>query len=156
MTEASTSRAREYALLVLFSLLWGGSFTMIKVAVGSYPPATLVAIRIAIGGLIIAAIARAKGHAFPADRRTWLRLAVQGALQSAVPFTLISWGEKHLDSGLAGVINATPPMFVFLFSAFLLRTAPFVGSKFAGVVVGLGGVAVIARLGTTSLAGANL
>src|SRR5882757_3458596 len=122
MTDTSGSRAREFVLLFLLALLWGGSFTLIKIAVAGYPPATLVAIRITIGGLILAGFARARGDAFPSDRRTWLRLLVQGALQSAIPFTLISWGETRIDSGLAGVVNATPPMFVFVISAFVLRS----------------------------------
>jgi drug/metabolite transporter (DMT)-like permease len=152
MTE---SRTRELGLLLLLALLWGSSFTLIKLAVASYPPATLVAIRITIGGLVLAAFARAQGHAFPSDGRTWLRLLVQGALQSAIPFTLISWGETRIASGLAGVINATPPMFVFAISAFVLGTVPVVGSKLAGVVLGLVGVALLAGVGGSDLAGAG-
>jgi drug/metabolite transporter (DMT)-like permease len=154
MTEPG-SRPRELALLLLLALLWGGSFTLIKIAVGGYPPATLVAIRITVGGLVLAAIARTQGHAFPRDRRTWLRLLVQGALQSAIPFTLISWGETRIDSGLAGVINATPPMFVFAISAFVLGTVPVVGSKTAGVLLGLAGVALLAGVGSADVAGTS-
>jgi len=154
MTEPA-SRPRELALLLVLALLWGGSFTLIKIAVASYPPATLVAIRVALGGLVLAAIARAHGHAFPTERRMWLRLLIQGALQSAIPFTLISWGETRIDSGLAGVLNATPPMFVFAISAFVLGTVPVVGSKLAGVVLGLAGVALLAGLGNAHVAGTS-
>jgi drug/metabolite transporter (DMT)-like permease len=154
MTEPG-SRPRELALLLLLALLWGGSFTLIKIAVGSYPPATLVAIRISVGGLVLAAIALAQGHTFTRDRRTWLRLLVQGALQSAIPFTLISWGETRIDSGLAGVINATPPMFVFAISAFILGTVPVVGTKTAGVVLGLAGVALLAGVASADVAGTS-
>src|SRR5215510_13093745 len=152
MTEPSRSRAQEFALLLVLALLWGGSFTLIKLAVASYPPATLVAIRIMFGGLVLAGFARARGDAFPGEPRTWLRLLVQGALQSAIPFTLISWGETRIDSGLAGVVNATPPMFVFVISAFILGTVPVALSKFAGVVLGLVGVAVLAGPGAANFA----
>jgi drug/metabolite transporter (DMT)-like permease len=152
MTEPSRSRAREFALLLVLALLWGGSFTLIKLAVASYPPATLVAIRITFGGLVLAGFARARGDAFPGEPRTWLLLLVQGALQSAIPFTLISWGETRIDSGLAGVVNATPPMFVFVISAFILGTVPVALSKFAGVVLGLVGVAVLAGPGAANFA----
>jgi drug/metabolite transporter (DMT)-like permease len=155
MIERSRSSAREYPLLLLLALLWGGAFTLIKVAVAGYPPASLVAIRITIGGLLLAGLARARGHTFPRDLRTWMLLLVQGALQSAVPFTLISWGETRIDSGLAGVVNATPPMFVFVISAFILGTVPAVLPKLAGVVLGLAGVAVIAGIGSASFAGAD-
>jgi drug/metabolite transporter (DMT)-like permease len=155
MTEPSGSRAREFALLVVLAVLWGGSFTLIKLAVASYPPATLVAIRVGLGGAILAAIARRRGDRFPRDGRTWRALLVQGALQSAIPFTLISWGETRIDSGLAGVINATPPMFVFVISAVVLRRVPFAAAKLAGVLLGLAGVAVLAGLGAGSLARAS-
>jgi drug/metabolite transporter (DMT)-like permease len=154
MTEPA-SRPRELALLLLLALLWGGSFTLIKIAVASYPPATLVAIRVALGGIVLAVIARAHGHEFPTERRTWLRLLVQGALQSAIPFTLISWGETQIDSGLTGVLNATPPMFVFAISAFVLGTVPVLGSKLAGIVLGLAGVALLAGLGNAHVAGTS-
>jgi drug/metabolite transporter (DMT)-like permease len=155
MTDASRPRARDLMLLPLLALLWGGAFTLIKIAVAGYPPATLVAIRISIGGVILAASARATGHAFPRDLRTWLLLGVQGALQSAIPFTLISWGETQLDSGLTAVVNATPPMFVFAISAFVLGTVPAALAKLGGVVLGLVGVALIAGFGSASLTGAT-
>lgn len=148
MPDKTAPPLREYALLVLLSLLWGGSFTLIKVAVAGYPPATLVAIRILVGGLVLAAIAAAQGVQFPRSRRRWAELFLQGLLQSALPFTLISWGEIHLPSGLAGVMNSTVPMFVFLISVFVLGAAPFVARKFLGVVLGLAGVAAMAGLGS--------
>ncbi|MES2937051.1 MAG: EamA family transporter [Pseudomonadota bacterium] len=148
MSEKGAPPVREYVLLVLLSLLWGGSFTLIKVAVAGYPPATLVAIRILAGGLVLAAIALAQGVQFPTSRRRWAELFLQGVLQSALPFTLISWGEIHLPSGLAGVMNSTVPMFVFLISVLVLGAAPFVLRKFLGVVLGLAGVAAMAGLGS--------
>jgi drug/metabolite transporter (DMT)-like permease len=140
----------EYALLGLLALLWGASFTLIKVAVADYPPATLVAIRILIGGLLLAALAVAKGFKFPRSGRRWAELALQGVLQGALPFSLISWGEIHMASGLAGLINSTVPMFVFMISVFALGSAPFSLGRFLGVLCGLAGVATIA--GAQSLA----
>lgn len=157
MPDTPAPPLREYALLLLLSLLWGGSFTLIKVAVAGYPPATLVAIRILAGGLVLAAIAAAQGVRFPSSRRRWAELFLQGLLQSALPFTLISWGEIHLPSGLAGVMNSTVPMFVFLISVFALGAAPFALRKFLGVVLGLAGVAAMAGLGSLSgVGGMNL
>ncbi len=156
MSDKRAPPMREYALLVLLSLLWGGSFTLIKVAVAGYPPATLVAIRILFGGLLLAAIAFAQGVQFPTSRRRWAELFLQGVLQSALPFTLISWGEIHLPSGLAGVMNSTVPMFVFLISVFALGAAPFVLRKFLGVVLGLAGVAAMAGLGSIAGAGGEV
>jgi drug/metabolite transporter (DMT)-like permease len=76
---------------------------------------------------------------------------VQGFLQSALPFTLISWGERHIDSGLAGLLNSTPPLFVFLFGFATLRRAAGVGRKLFGVALGFAGVLFV--LGVDSLQG---
>ena len=141
----------EFALLVLLSLLWGGSFTLIKIAVDTIPPATMVAVRVALAAAILFPIALWRGFAIPADRATWGGLLVQGFLQSALPFTLISWGETYIDSGLAGVLNATPPIFVFLITAFVTRHEALDRQKAFGVAIGLAGVVVI--IGTDALRG---
>jgi drug/metabolite transporter (DMT)-like permease len=80
----------------------------------------------------------------PLPRGRWPQLLLLGLLQSALPFSLISWGELHLPSGLAGLLNATVPIFVFAISVFVLGTARFAWERFAGVLLGLAGVAVIA------------
>jgi drug/metabolite transporter (DMT)-like permease len=136
----------EIALLVLLAVLWGGSFALIKVAVETIPPATVVAVRVAGGAVMLVAIARWRGHAMPTDSSTWLALLVQGVVQSALPFTLISWGELFIASGLAGVLNATPPLFVFLITSFITRDAPLDRRKAAGVAIGLSGVVTIVGL----------
>jgi len=139
----SPAPAGEYALLVLLAVLWGGSFSLIKVAVADYPPATLAAVRILLGGVLLAALALVRGFAFPARAGRWGALWVQGLLQGALPFTLISWGELHIASGLAGVLNATVPLFTFMLSVFVVGSTPFRFTKFVGVLLGLAGVAGI-------------
>jgi len=132
----------EIALLVFLSFLWGGSFTLIKVAVESVPPATIVSGRLMIGAAILLLLVRLRGIALPASSRDWAAYAVQGCLQSALPFTLISWGEMHIDSGLAGLLNSTPPLFAFLITFFILGQRAAAFRKAAGVVVGFGGVLI--------------
>lgn len=134
----------EIALLVLLSFIWGGSFTLIKVAVATVPPATMVATRVVVAAAVLLLVARLHGLSMPRDRSTWGAFLVQGLLQSAVPFTLITWGEKHIASGLAGVLNATPPLFVLL----IMLATRFEGArievlKWLGVALGLAGVAVV-------------
>jgi drug/metabolite transporter (DMT)-like permease len=141
----------EIALLVVLSVLWGGSFALIKIAVETIPPASVVAVRVAVAAMMLIAIARWRGDAMPAGRSMWVALVVQGALQSAIPFWLISWGELFIASGLAGVLNATPPLFVFLITSFITRDAPIDRRKAAGVAVGLCGV--IAVVGPEALRG---
>ena len=141
----------EYALLLLLALLWGGSFTFIKVAVATIPPFTTVAARVVLGGLVLLAIARAYGHAIPTDPQRWRQYMVQGFIISALPFCLITWAEVYIDSGLTGLLTSTVPLFVFLLTLNASRQAPGLGRKFAGVTIGFAGV--IAVVGPAALAG---
>jgi len=140
---AATNRYGEIALLVFLSFLWGGSFTLIKIALPTVPPATIVLVRLAIGAAFLLAFVRARGIVLPRAPHLWAMFAVQGILQSALPFTLISWGERHIDSGLAGLLTATPPIFVFLIGYFVLREREAGVREIVGVVTGLAGVVVI-------------
>ena len=135
--------AFEIGLLILLSLIWGSSFTLIRVAIESIPPLTMTAARVTAAALILTSIARARRHSFPRERKIWAAFLVQGLLQSTLPFTLITWGEKHIASGLAGVLNATPPMFVLLIAvATGYRGQSITLQKIIGVGLGLTGVLV--------------
>lgn len=151
-TSAQTPLACEIALLLLLSLIWGSSFTLIKVAIPSIPPFTMVAVRVTLAAGLLLLIAAAQGHALPRQGSVWAAFLVQGALQSALPFTMISWGEAHITSGLAGVLNATPPMFVLAMALMTGRGRQAIsGRKIAGVALGLAGVAV--TVGIDALSG---
>jgi len=148
----TTNLAIEVGLLLLLSLIWGSSFTLIKLAVATIPPFTMVAARVAIAAMLLILIATAQGHALPRGQSVWAALFVQGLLQSALPFTLISWGEMHIASGLAGVLNATPPMFVLAIAVMTGRGRQTIGGrKIVGVALGLAGVAL--TMGIDALSG---
>lgn len=148
-TTPRTNLALEIGLLMLLSLIWGCSFTLIKVAVETVPPLTMVAVRVAVAAVILVAIVQWRSLRLPRNGSVWAAFLVQGFLQSAMPFTLISWGEKHIASGLAGVLNATPPMFVLLITL-LSRHGGITGQKVFGVGLGLVGVVVTIGVGTLS------
>ncbi|MBR0864610.1 DMT family transporter [Bradyrhizobium sp. YCK136] len=151
-TSGQTTLAFEVGPLLLLALIWGSSFTLIKVAIPSIPPVTMVAARVTIAAILLLLIARAQGHALPRRGSVWAAFLVQGLLQSALPFTLISWGEAHIASGLAGVLNATPPMFVLAIAMTTGRGRQTVsGRKIIGVALGLAGVAV--TMGADALSG---
>ncbi len=143
----------ELGFLVLLSLLWGSSFTLIKIAVETVPPATLVASRLAIGAVLLLLLVRMRGLELPRAPAVWGAFLVQGIVQSALPFTLISWGEKHIDSSIAGLLNSTPPLFAFLITFFILRERGALLRKIVGVATGFAGV--IAILGPDVLVGAS-
>ncbi|QOZ80228.1 EamA family transporter [Bradyrhizobium sp. CCBAU 53351] len=151
-TSGQISLPIEAGLLLLLSLIWGSSFTLIKLAVATIPPFTMVAARVTIAAILLILIATAQGHSLPRQTSVWAAFVVQGLLQSALPFTLISWGETHITSGLAGVLNATPPMFVLAIAVMTGRGRQAIcGRKIAGVVLGLAGVAL--TMGIDALSG---
>lgn len=93
------------------------------------------------------------GLPLPKSPARWGALLLQGILQSALPFTLISWGQKYVDSGLAGLLNTTPPLFVFLIGFFLLRDRTAGARQIIGILLGFAGVLVI--IGPAAFAGAG-
>lgn len=151
MTSGQTRLAFEIGLLLLLALIWGSSFTLIKVALPTIPPFTMVAARVTIAAALLILIALAQGHVLPRRGPVWATFVVQGLLQSALPFTLISWGETHIASGLAGVLNATPPMFVLAVAMSTGRGQEAIsGRKIIGVALGLAGVALTMRVDARS------
>jgi drug/metabolite transporter (DMT)-like permease len=148
--KAHINLAREVGLLAALSLIWGSSFTLMKVAVETIPPLTMTAARVGIAALLLVLIARTLGLALPRERPIWAAFFVQGLLRSALPFTLISWGEKHIASGLAGVLNATPPIFVLLITWAIGHGGQRIAAqKIVGAGLGLAGVLV--TIGVESL-----
>ena len=132
-------------LLLVLSAIWGASYMFIKVGVRDLAPATLVDLRLILAAAVLMAFVAVRGRV--RSLRPALRPgAVVGTVGMAVPFLLISWGETHIDSGIAGVANASVPVFVTLLA---LRFAPSErvhGVRLAGLPVGLSGVAVVSGI----------
>jgi drug/metabolite transporter (DMT)-like permease len=142
--------ALEVGLLTVLSLIWGSSFTLMKVAIDTIPPLTMTSARVGIAALLLVSIVGMQRLSLPRELSIWAALFVQGLLQSALPFTLISWGEKHIASGLAGVLNATPPVFVLLIAwATGHGGQRITAQKLVGVALGLAGVLI--TIGVESL-----
>jgi drug/metabolite transporter (DMT)-like permease len=141
----------EYVLLLVLATLWGASYSLIKVGVESIPPVTLIAARTLIAAALLLAIARWRGLRLPRDGVTWRRFLIQACLNSAIPFTLIAWGEQRVDAGLATVLNSTAPIFVFLLTAAITRHEPVTTRKLLGVASGMVGVCLI--VGAEALSG---
>jgi drug/metabolite transporter (DMT)-like permease len=136
----------ELALLGILATLWGASYTFIKIGVETIPPVTLIAARTLIAGFILFLVMRLRGIALPKDRGLWLGFLVQACLNSVVPFTLIAWGEKTVDAGLATILNSTSPIFTFLLMALLVRHEAVTARKLFGVVAGITGICLIVGL----------
>ena len=135
--------AYEIALLGLLAFLWGSSYLLIKVAVETIPPLTLIAMRVAIAGIFLLGVMRGQGARLPADGKTWRLLLVQAFFTSIAPWTMVAWGQQFVDSGLAGVLNSTSPIFVFLLTFLFIRHEAVSGRKLAGALLGIAGVVLI-------------
>lgn len=144
---------REWSLLVLLSVLWGGSFFFVEVALVELPPLTLVALRVGFAGLALWGVVLAMGLRPPAAPGVWIALLGMGALNNVVPFSLIVWGQTHIASGLAAILNATTPLFTVLVAGLLLPDERISPLKLVGVIVGFAGVVVM--FGLSSLDGAS-
>ena len=141
--------------LSLLAFIWGWSFLFIKVAVAGMTPATVAAARIGLGMVVLLAVMRAKGLHLPTGRTWWRHFTVVALTGSAVPFTLLAWGEQHISSALTAVLNASTPLFATLFVAAMLGDR-LRGWQWAGLALGFAGVAVAAGVGGADLAGSSL
>ncbi|HXV23817.1 MAG TPA: DMT family transporter [Alphaproteobacteria bacterium] len=143
--------ARDYALLVLLAALWGGSFLLIKLAVATVPPLTVAAGRTLVGALLMGAVLAMRGVRPPSDGRTWAKLALMGTVGTVLPFALISWGERHIDSGLAAILMSAVPLFTIVLAHMLRSDEKITIGKAAALV--LGGVGVVVLVGPDVLRG---
>jgi drug/metabolite transporter (DMT)-like permease len=135
--------AFELALLLLLATLWGASYTFIKLGVATIPPITLIAARTAIAGLLLLIIMWGRGVRMPRDIPTWRRFLFQACLNSVVPWTLIAWGERSVDAGLATILNSAAPIFTFLFTALVTHHEAATPRKLFGVIAGMAGICLI-------------
>jgi drug/metabolite transporter (DMT)-like permease len=145
-TSAAANRpmtSLEWSLLLTLSVLWGGSFFFVGVAVKELPPLTIVVLRVALAALALHAIIRLMGVKLPSDRRAWAAFVGMGLLNNVIPFTLIVWGQMHIASGVASILNATTPLFTVIVAHFLTSDEKMSGGRLAGVLIGLVGVAVM-------------
>lgn len=141
----------EWGLLLGLSVLWGGSFFFVGVALSALPPLTLVVLRVGLAAAILAAVLRLRGLPMPRGAATWRAFLGAAFLNNAVPFCLIAWGQTHIASGLAAILNATTPLFGVVVAHLLTTDERLTAHRLAGVLAGLAGVAVM--IGPSLLAG---
>ena len=153
---ATTSRT-DWLLFILLGFLWGSSFLFIKIGVeAGLPPFTLVMLRLLIGFGLLAVVVAAARERLPREGRVYGHLFVMGAINIALPFTLITWAEMHVDSTLTSVLNAAVPIFVIPIGAIFLRDEPLTVGRVAGVLLGFVGVALLVGFDPAAAAGVDL
>jgi drug/metabolite transporter (DMT)-like permease len=143
--------ASELALLLVLATLWGASYTFLKVAVATIPPVTLIALRTLIAGLLLIAIMQWRGIKMPVDAANWRRFLFQACLNSVIPWTMVAWGTRAVDAGVATILNSTAPIFTFFLTLAITRHEAVSFRKLVGVVAGMAGICLI--VGMQALAG---
>ena len=149
---------REWGILLILAVIWGGAFMFIGVAVRHVEPLTYVWLRltIAAGGMFL--FLKLKGLKLELPREVWGSILLLALLNNALPFTLFGWGQTHIASGLASILNATTPIWGVLVAHFFTQDERMTPHKIAGVLLGFAGVAtmigpmLLANVGTDALA----
>ena len=146
--------ARDWLLLWVLSVLWGGAFFFAAVAVKEVPPLTLVLCRVGIAALILFVFIKFKGEQIPLGWPFLSIFMIMGFFNNLIPFSLLFWAQTAISSGLASILNATTPIFSIVVAHFLLSDEKMAANKVAGAVLGFTGVAVL--FGGDALSGVSI
>ena len=148
----------DWAILAILALIWGGAFLFIGVAVRHVDPLTYVWLRLTIAAAAMWLFLKIRGERIGLPRSVWGSILLLALLNNALPFSLFGWGQTHIASGLAAILNATTPIWGVLVAHFLTVDERMTPRKIAGVLLGFGGVAtmigptLLANIGTDALA----
>lgn len=150
---AAAARQNWIKLLAL-GLIWGASFMFISVALRDMGPLTIVAGRVGLGTLVLLVVLRLRGITLPSvstsnGRLVWASAAAMGLFSSALPFALLSWGQKYVASGFAGVSMAVVPLFVLPLAHFLVPGERLTLQRGISFLIGFAGVVIL--IGTDAL-----
>src|SRR6478752_2995077 len=141
-TDDNRIDARDWSLLGLLSVLWGGSFFFNGLVLRELPPLTVVFLRVALASLFLLPLLWLYRIRFPAGVAGWKPFFAIGLLNNGLPFLLIVVGQTYIASGLASILNATTPLFTVVVMA-AAGEEKLVVRRIAGVIVGLTGVAIL-------------
>ena len=142
---------KDWGLLAALVALWGSNFMFIKLGVAAVPPATLVASRLVVGAVVLVAVVRVLGYTFPRIGRAWMPYVVLAIVGNCMPFWFITWGQKSIDSALAGILMAIMPLTTLLLAHFFVAGERMARNRVAGFLLGFLGIVVL--MGPAALAG---
>ena len=128
---------------MLLGLIWGSSFLWVKIAVQEIGPFTFVALNFLFGILALSAVVAYLRPEWPKTQRLWLVLVLLGAMNVAIPYVLISWGEQHVDSAVAAIVLSSVPLFTSLMAHFFIPDERLTIKRFLGLLVGFSGVFIL-------------
>lgn len=137
------SSRTDWAVFLALGLMWGSSYLFIKIAVDDFGTFTLVALRLAIGAALLWTVLRLRGQRLPRERRVYGHLFVMGLINITIPFLLITWAERSVESSLAAVLTSVVPLFTVVLAPLFIHDEPLRANAVVGLAVGFIGVVVL-------------
>ncbi len=154
----TTMNRGDWLILLTLAVIWGGAFFFIGVAVKHVPPLTYVWLRLSIAAVAMWIYVKARVGSLGLPRQVWGAIVLLAILNNALPFALFGWGQTHIASGLASILNATTPIWGVVVAHFLTHDERMTPRKTVGVLLGFGGVAtmigpaLLSNIGTNAVA----
>lgn len=133
----------DWPLLGVLGLLFGTTFFYFEISLTAWQPLTIVAMRLVIAASLLWLVVLFLGLPLPTDRKTWVTMPIVGLLSFVLPWSCMVWALQEINSGTAGIINGTMPLFVLLFAHFLTTDERLSRRKAAAVLIGIGGVCLM-------------
>ena len=141
----------SWLLLLALAGLWSITFPLNEIALLQLDPFTVVFGRVLFGALAIWVFVLATGLPIPKGRGIWIGFLVMGALNNAIPFSLIVWGQKEILGGEAAILNATTPIFSVLLGHFITSDDKLSWNRLAGIFIGIAGVTIMIGVETADI-----
>ena len=132
-----------WLIFLALGLMWGSSYLFIKLAVDDFGTFTLVALRLAVGASLLWIVLRLAGQALPRERRIYGHLVVMAIVNIVIPFALITWAERSVDSSIAAILTSAVPLFAIVIAPLFLHDEPIRVNGIVGLAVGFFGIVVL-------------
>ena len=146
----------EWMLLVLLSVVWGGSFFFNGIALREFPTLSIVTARVGLAALALLFLIGMLGQGIQLNRQILKAFFGMSFLNNVVPFSLIVWGQQHIASGVASILNATTPLFTMLAAHWFTTDEKINPRRLLGVLTGMGGVGLMMGLDSMESSGFHL
>ncbi len=134
---------RAWIFFWMLTIVWGSSYLFMRVGVEELPPAQLAFIRISIAAVCMNALMLITKRRYPRDLKTMGALLILGIVNTALPFTLLAWGEQTVESGMTGVLQSITPVFSVVLAHFMFADERITPMKIMGIALGFGGILVL-------------
>ena len=143
MNSIQSPKMIDYIQLTLLGAIWGSAFIAIEIAITNFNAIQVSISRIFLAGIFLLPLVMIKKHKLPRDKVTWFFICITALLNNAIPFSLVSWGQQHINSGTAAIILACGPFTTLLVGHIFTKDEKISTIKLLGIVLGFIGVFIL-------------